>query len=225
MPAKARKDIPAVAQRLIQIHPAGAARAAHARLAVARKRHGGIAVTLGQPPGDQPHHAAFPALALHHNGAQPAQIHLACLSIRLLHNALLHRLAAGVERICLSGQRGGAGCVAGGEQIQRDIRRIHAPAGIDARRQQERGLHTADIGALLHARRLHQRAQAGARRLPHGAQPQRGQGAVFAQQRHHIGNRGQPSQLKAGQNLLARQRAGQLVGNARAAQIAAGIIA
>ena len=47
MPATAYKEVGAVVQRLIEIHAAGAARAAHAYAVFLRQRHGGIAVFFG----------------------------------------------------------------------------------------------------------------------------------------------------------------------------------
>ena len=219
--AKAGEQLAAFAEGGKQVHPAGAAGAANAIVAVPAQDHGGIAVALGQTARHQAHHAALPALAHDHDGPAGAEIHGLHLLVGLLQEAALDVAAAGVEAVGLLGQLRGLQRIGGGHQLHGDAGGVHAPAGVDPGGQLKGRLGAADLLARRDARNAEQRPQPRTPGHLHAAQAQGRQGAVFLQQRHHVRDGGQGAQLQGGQDFFPRQGTGQLVGHPRPAQIGA----
>ncbi len=78
--------------------------------------------------------------------------------------------------------------VAGQEQARGEVGRAHAAGGVDARRDDEGHMEAVD-DLVLQARRLEQRAQAHrVRPLREALEPELGDDAVLADQRHHVGH-------------------------------------
>ena len=133
-----------------------------------------------------------------------------------------------VQPLQLGGQLGGARRVARAEKFNHLRGHVHAPRGIDARRQPERDIEAGDfLSRGIEAGGGKQRAQTGARGAAELAQSKCRDRAVFAAQRHGVGNGGDGCHLqKAGQSLFAgalgiapfEQGLRELERNGRAAQ-------
>ena len=164
----------------------GAARAGADAARLERDRKGRPAEALLQPRRDQPDHARMPAVSGRHDHRalllDAERRHR--LGFRFGERLLLDHLAFAVEPVELGCDRAGLRRVVLQQQPHAEIGAPDAPAGIDARPEQE-----AEMPAFRRAgeaRRIHQRGQADMLAPPHRDQALGHEGAVEPFQRHHV---------------------------------------
>ena len=194
-----------------------------AALAVERDEHDRPVVALGEARGDDPDHARVPALA--GEDVRGALAQLGDLRLGLEQRARLDVPALGVERVELAGDRRRALVVDCQQQLDAGVRALQPAGGVDPRREPEadgllvdrRRVGLRDVDAARAARAL---ASATARRAPRA----RGAGSRRAAARSRRSSRARrrrgrrpPRRLAAGGG---EQRARELVGDARRAELA-----
>ena len=176
----------------------------------------------------------MPALARHHQYRVRADVGVAL--DRLLrggHDLLLFRPAPGVLGVELLGERlslVGQSFVGREQQARREIGAGHAAGGVHARRHHEGDVVGVD-GLAGQARDVEQRAQADlVRALRELLEAELGDDAVFADERHHVGQRANRGDLHEGLQPaltagLLTQALHQLQRHAHAGQVLVGIAA
>ena len=165
---------------------------------------------LGRDDAD---HAAMPALARHDEDVVSADADVGLdLLLRVGDDVGFVGLAAGVLFAELLGEPPHfveLGLVACEQQARGEVGRAHATCGIDPRRNHERDVEPVD-GRVLQAGRFEQRPQADrVRPLRQPLQTELGDDAVFADQRHDVGDGADRGQLQERrQPFLAVRTAG-----------------
>ena len=122
---------------------------------------------------------------------------------RLLHLGL-QRTPLLVIDVELAREVAGQHRILGRQQPRAEVGPAHAPAGIHARPEQEGGV--VGIDPVGHARDVAQALEAEVAAPRHHLQPLRRQGAVQADQRHHVAHRSQRHQVQPLQQVGLRPR-------------------
>uniref|UniRef100_E6QIG2 Uncharacterized protein n=1 Tax=mine drainage metagenome TaxID=410659 RepID=E6QIG2_9ZZZZ len=136
--------------------------------------------------------------------------------------------ALGVELFKFLSEGCGARLVACGEEFDNLGSNVHAPGGVDARAEAEAEVEAGELTGLgIERGGSEERFQANARRAMQFADSERGQDAIFAEQRHGVRYGGDGDHLEKGwKDFCSRavwiaplqQRLSELEGDSRAAQ-------
>ena len=217
--AEALQMLAAGGKRLIQVESAAAAAGPLPALAVEADHHRGDPVLIGKPRGGNPDHALMPAVRGQHDG--PVRRDPLQLGLRILPDFIFDFLPLAVQLAQLFGKAFGLMQVRAEQQLFRFFRLAEA-----ARRVQTRGHRKADIAGGRPARRRtglgHHGLEAGPRVLFQLFQAFPDKIAVFAVQRHHVGDGADGNQVGISAQHAERVRAagaGQLEGDADTGQL------
>ena len=142
--------------------------------------------------GGSDHHRAFFLQAERGQG----------LGFRLRQHVLFHRLPLAVEPVELGRDAAGLDRILLQQQVRPEIGAADAPAGIDARPEQEAEMER--IGRTVEPRRIHQRGQPDIVAAAHRDQPFGDEGPVQPFQRHDIGDGAERDQVEREQADRAR---------------------
>ena len=196
-----------------------------ALLALERDQDRRAVVALGDPRGDDADHARVPALARPARARGPAGCSATSASAsKRIRVSTSRRSALTVSSSAATALR--ALAVLGQQQLEPGVGAVEPPGGVQPRAEPE-----ADRGlvepARVHARDVHQRAQADLARAGERPQALAHEPAVLALQRHDVGDRGQRDQVQVlvGQRRVLpralQQRLRELVRDAGRAQVRA----
>ena len=210
-------------ERRVQVEcgdrPAGALPA----VARAGDQHDRPVEPLHEPGGDDADHALVPVFVPEHVAAAAPLGLRPRLDARdgvALH-PVLDRLPLAVQALELPGQPPGLLGVLREQQVERDVRTVQPSGGVDPRREPEGDRRGID-GGRIHARGLHEGAQARTAGAGELTKARCGESAVLVLQRHDVGDRGEPHEVELAcqrRVLGTEQRFGELVGDAGAAQL------
>ena len=206
-------------QRLIDVDAFDGAGGAFQTVAVRDEEDSGAVEFLDEAGRDDADDARVPRLVAEHD-----DVAVGALRRDLLLGAAIDLvadlLALEVEGVEAAGEVVDLRLVAGGEQAQRTVRIPHPPRGVDAGRDGERERLRRDLLLL----RRQQAAQRLARAGIDEAQPLEHDVAVLARQRHAVRDRRNGGEIEERIGVLAQQRAGDLEGDARPAQVVVRVV-
>ena len=161
---------------------------------------------LLEAAGDNSDHAGMPAFGGgdHHRALLLDAERRHGLGFGLRQRRDLDRLALAVEAVEFGGEPRAFGRVVLQQEIDAERRAPDAPAGIDARPEQE-----AEMPRLRRSaepRDVHQRGEAEVLAPAHRQQPLGDEGAVEALERHHVGDGAERDQIEHAEKIGLRPR-------------------
>ena len=182
-------------------HRAQRAGAVAARLGVPGDDARWPAEALGQPAGDEPDDALVPGVRAEqqHRDVGTLGDHRFGLRQRLLEHLLLERAPLLVQVVEQHRDAGRLRLVLAGQQARAQRRIADAPAGVDARAEDE--AEVIRRRRLVQPRRVVQRLETFVAAPAHHQQPLRDVGAVEAGERHHVGDGRQRDEVEFGHQI------------------------
>ena len=197
-------------------------------LAASRDEHHWPMEPLDEARRDDPDHPFVPALvpqdvapALSFHGGQRLDAR-----DRLPQDPLLDALTLAVQLLELAGELAGLRPIVRQEQLEREVGSPEPAGGVDARSEAEPDGGRVD-GCRIDACRPHERLEARAARSRERPQPRGGERTVLVDERDDVGDRRQRDEVeRTGDRrvVVAEQRAGERVHDARAAELGARVV-
>ena len=195
---------------------------------LAGDQHDGAREALDQPRGDDADHALVPAPrprrrrrgAPRRSAGHASTV--ATASRRIRSSTAWRSRFSVLELVAPAGRPRAASSRE--DQVERDVGSPEPSGGVDARREPEARPRSRRRPPGRRARDAHQRAQSGLRACARAPRrPGRGERAVLVDERHDVGDRGERDEVERGGRAAgwsgAEQRLGELVHDARAAEL------
>ena len=195
MAAELREMLGAGRERVMHVKPLDAAARALCHVAVNGKQDDGLVICFDEARSDDADDARVPALAREHDGGKLVHVLPCQLLFGTRKDVLLDGLPLLIQRIETVSELLRLGDVLRQEQPGAEHGRRHAARGIEARRELEADLLGRDRGGI-DTRDIHEGAQAEILRLCHVREAETHDLAVFAEQRHDVGDRAERDEFE-----------------------------
>ena len=177
--------------RFEQVKGANRAAGAEGFLAFARDHERRPVVALDHARGRDADDAPVPAFAIDHDAVSFAQRGIAADAfLDQAQNSTLFFLAICIEAIKFGGQFARARGFFHAEQFDHVAGYIHAPGGVDARRNAERNFHGSGWTLRRNLRHFEQRLQPGIDRPAQSVEAQLREHSILPGKRHRVGDGG-----------------------------------